>query len=106
MCMMSVVHDHFNKEFDSFPGWPPIGPDQPTTPFDFNKFLILDKVSISKAELEALQKLIKDFRSAVEAAAKLDVLMKTPDCVDPEKAKLQERVLFLEKMVDELLTRK
>ncbi len=89
MCVMSIVHDHYR---DQFPGglggaWPPIIPNPYQLP------------APTAEEQERLRQLIKDFREAQEAAAKLDKMMKQPDCVDPEKAKLQERVAELEKQL-------
>lgn len=92
MCVMSIVHDHYR---DQFPGgmWPPLVPNPyPYTP--------PDNSHPTPEEQERLRQLIKDFREAQEAAAKLDKMMKQPDCVDPEKAKLQERVAELEKQLE------
>lgn len=107
MCMISVVHDHFQHEFDRSPLFPMI-PAVPSTegPSIFERLLAPKTVNITVDELEKIRSLIKDFHTACEHAAKLDVLMKQPDCVDPEKAKLKEQVVRLEKMVDELLARK
>jgi len=54
------------------------------------------------AEVARLRKLIDEFREAVEAAKKIDVLTKQPDCEDPEKAKLLDRVAELERRLDQL----
>jgi hypothetical protein len=43
-----------------------------------------------------LRTLIDEFRRALEAAKTVDRLTGQPDCVDPEKAKLEERVARLE----------
>jgi hypothetical protein len=43
-----------------------------------------------------LRTLIDEFRRALEAAKTVDLLTGQPDCVDPEKAKLEERVARLE----------
>lgn len=77
MCQYSVVMDHFKPRFDPF--LPPAAP-------------VVDPVGADE-----LRKLIDDFRAALEAAKKLDKLMKQPDCVDPEKAKLVKRVAALER---------
>jgi len=37
------------------------------------------------------QKKIDDFKRTIEAAKTVDALTGQPDCVDPEKAKLEER---------------
>jgi len=86
MCVMSMVHDHYRDQFGGWQ-WPPIHPN-PYAP-------AIPPVE----EQERLRKIIQDFREAQAAAEKLDKLMKQPDCVDPEKAKLQERVAELEKQL-------
>jgi hypothetical protein len=48
------------------------------------------------AEVAELRKLVEEFKEAVALAKRLDVIMKQPDCVDPEKAKLEARVAELE----------
>src|SRR5579863_882455 len=96
MCVVSNVHDHFNPLF------PPIVPTaapsfDPTT---------LQWPIVPAPDLTEMRKLIYDFKEAVAAAQKLDMLMKQPDCVDPDKAKLQERVARLEKVIDALLDKR
>jgi hypothetical protein len=49
--------------------------------------------------LSEIKKLIEDFRSAFDAASKVDKLTGQPDCVDPEKAKLFQRVAELENRI-------
>lgn len=51
-----------------------------------------------------VKELIDSLRQALEAAEKLDELTNQPDCVDPEKAKLMERVAILEARLDEIDT--
>lgn len=89
MCMMSMVHDHYKDLFPS-----------PTYPWPSPS-----AASVPPIDIEALRNLINDFNAAVAAAKTLDVLMKQPDCVDPEKAELQKRVASLELLVGELLLR-
>ena len=84
MCTFSMVHDHFDPRI---PRVQPIVPDVPWPP------TTEPKPSMS---LEELTKLIRDFQVAGEAAKKVDELTKQPDCVDPEKAKLSERIAELE----------
>ncbi len=81
MCVMSMVHDHFDGQFPPFGG---IGKFPWNTPIP------------DPAEIARLEKVIQDFREAQEAAKKLDTLMKQPDCVDPVKEQLQKRVAELE----------
>jgi hypothetical protein len=46
--------------------------------------------------VDELGELLAAFRKAYEAAEKFDALTGQPDCIDPEKAKLIERVAELE----------
>ncbi len=99
MCTLSMVYDHFDKQFPDPSDWhrwvqppaiaPAIAPYQPQSPM-----------------VEEMRKLIAEFREAVAAARKVDVLTKQPDCEDPEKARLTERVAQLEAMVAELMKAK
>lgn len=101
MCIVSMVHDHYDPLIplpeDIFPGT--VLPHQPPS-FDWTTLL---KPGVDLAEL---RQLIADFRECVAAAQRLDVAMKQPDCVDPEKAKLEERCARLEKIIDALLVQK
>lgn len=51
---------------------------------------------------EELRELIESFRDAVKAAEVFDRLTGQPDCVDPEKAELVDRVAELERRLDEM----
>ncbi len=70
MCVVSMVHNHFEPLI------------APLTPNDIDVVDILDS-----------------FMKAREAAKVVDELTGQPDCVDPEKAKLIERVAELEKLI-------
>ncbi len=83
MCVISMVIDRFEPQF------PVIGPSQTADPRLFTW-----PPSIDLAEL---RKLVDEFKQAVEAAKTVDRLTGQPDCVDPEKAKLVERVAELER---------
>lgn len=90
MCVYSAVMDHYTPRFDefTFTKWPPTAPDP-------------------QAEaIQELRALIAEFRQAVEAARTVDRLTKQPDCEDPEKAKLEQRVAKLEKELAGLKKRK
>lgn len=52
--------------------------------------------------LEEMRALIAEFREALHAAQVVDRLTKQPDCEDPEKAKLVDRVAELERRLNEL----
>ena len=81
MCIVSMVHDYYwpkipkrlpwiNPQPVPFVPWP-----QPPAPEDD-----------AAKELKDLEKILKDYRKAVEAAKQVDKLTNQPDCVDPEKA--------------------
>lgn len=94
MCIVSFVSDKYQPMFPTNP-WnqqialPYITPQIEPEPFDWSAFF-------KTTQLEELKTLIKEFKEALEHAKKLDILLKQPDCVDPEKAKLFERVKELE----------
>lgn len=97
MCVVSMVMDDFNKRF--YP-WIQTIPSQPigVQPFPaVNPF-----VAITPIELSEIRQLIREFREAVAAAKTVDRLTKQPDCEDPEKAKLLERVATLEARLSKL----
>ncbi len=116
MCVVSMVYDHFYPKFpDTIEPWPPLPvvPFVPANPVVPNGTLTVTdtpiKVSfqiVSREEIEALKSLINDFRAAVEAAKAVDRLTGQPDCVDPEKKKLEERVARLEQQIAQLLAEK
>jgi hypothetical protein len=95
MCVVSMVFDHFEKQFPTWPNVPNPMPSPPPPQVDLSGLF-----SVTREREEELRKLIKEFREAVEAAKKVDVLTKQPDCEDPEKAKLVDRVAELERRLD------
>lgn len=115
MCVVSMVHDHFYPKFPKdIEEWPGIVPVIPVTPASIPSGTVTITTGpikapfqiISNEEVEALQKLINDFKTAVEAAKAVDRLTGQPDCVDPEKKKLEERVAKLEQQIAQLLAEK
>lgn len=98
MCVVSMVFDHYDKVFP----WPqpdlttplPLVPGGTITATPLSSFQI-----ISQEEVESLKKLIKEFKEAVEAAKTVDRLTGQPDCEDPEKKKLEDRVTLLEQQI-------
>lgn len=93
MCIVSMVYDQFAPSFPGPTIVPNIVPQEPT--FDYTTFFQ------TKSQIEQMEQLIKEFKEALEHAKKLDILMKKPDCEDPEKAKLLKRVEELEKAIVE-----
>jgi hypothetical protein len=53
-------------------------------------------------EIKAIKEVLDDYRRAVDAAKIIDKLTGQPDCIDPEKARLEKRVLKLEAELAEL----
>lgn len=82
MCVVSMVHDFYDPRFRPYlPIIPLVDPFiQPQLQLD----------------AEAIKKMIEDYHKAMEAAKTVDKLTAQPDCEDPEKAKLKERVAELE----------
>ena len=117
MCVMSAVYDHYSPLFPDPGIWPqnpwPLPPVDPARPAEvvpplqpaataWPMFVPPGYTVIQQAEVERLQKLIADFREAVEAAGKIDRLTGQPDCVDLDKKALDERIAALEaRLADE-----
>lgn len=89
MCVYSAVFDHFTPQFDK---WVKPVPYQPTYP--------ISPITIENED--AIRKLIEEFQQAAEHAKKLDEIMKKPDCEDPDKAKLLERIAKIEEELAKL----
>lgn len=111
MCVVSMVYDRFQPFFPP----QPIGPFTPPPGYPWGDpigpFLPQDdpapwgRPDVSKEQqkaIDAWKKLIEDFTKAKEAAEIVDKLTGQPDCVDPEKAKLEERVKQLEAEIEAL----
>lgn len=94
MCVYSMVMDHYQPRFPDL--YAPVYPKQPATT------TITLAPSLDASAMAELRKLIDEFKQAVEAAKKVDALTGQPDCEDPEKAKLEDRVLELERRLDQL----
>lgn len=99
MCVVSNVMDHFGPKFPADGIWR----DTSGQPVDWSKVLTpVDTGTPTSTSHEwaravsDLRMLIDEFRRALEAARTVDRLTGQPDCVDPEKAKLEERVARLE----------
>lgn len=103
MCVVSMVYDDFNKRF------PNIIPDpEPYIPVSGSiTIATADQYEyVSKKEIEDLRKVIREatkfienFKQAVQAAKIVDRLTNQPDCEDPEKKKLEEKVAKLEQEI-------
>ena len=102
MCVMSMVHDHYGDRFPFIEPWPtetakPFIPATPVNPTDASKALA--ELFAPSLDITELRRLIAEFRELVKAAALIDEKTGQPDCVDPEKEKLQARVDELEKLL-------
>lgn len=92
MCTVSMVYDHYKYEFDDWGGLrTETIVSTPTINLTPSSFVI-----ISQEEVAALRSLIQEFKEAVAAAKIVDKLTNQPDCEDPEKKKLEDRVAELE----------
>lgn len=80
MCVVSMVYDRF-EPLIPYPPWQP-------TP--------------EPEQVKLLKELIEQFQKAAEAAKVVDRLTGQPDCLDPDKAKLDERVVALEDRIAQL----
>lgn len=97
MCVVSMVHDHYNPLFPEIERWvrppsiivpsSPYGPEFPWPPAP---------PVVDTAKANEFMKLIENFKRAKEAAELVDELTGQPDCLDPEKSKLEERIAMLE----------
>lgn len=98
MCVVSAVMDHYLPLIpDITKPWPQPAPQPSGT--TLTGFTIPNFQVISQEEIESLRKLIAEFKEAVEAAKVVDRLTNQPDCVDPEKKKLEDRVALLEQEI-------
>jgi hypothetical protein len=101
MCVVSMVFDHYEPRFprpyDSGTGgglgdwlqqWQGLNREPTVTPSLAN-------------EIVEMRKLITEFRQAVEAAKRVDELTDQPDCLDPNKAALEDRVAEIERRLNE-----
>lgn len=98
MCVVSAVHDQYEPYIPLPKQWP-IVPAPSTGATPITKVIV--NVDLQE-QIDELKELIASFRKAVEAAEVFDRLTGQPDCVDPDKAKLVERVEALEKKIAEL----
>jgi hypothetical protein len=102
-----MVHDHYDPLIpypDQIQPWRAVpGTSVPTNPAPIPVMgpLIITDPAIFQ-QLEEIKKLIAAYREDVQKAKELDISLKQPDCIDPEKAKLIERVEQLEARIAEL----
>jgi hypothetical protein len=110
MCFVSAIYQHYDPLFpqpDPFwqipPAQPPMQPQPiPAYPNPIPQITI-GTIPGPNPDVAELKQLIADFKEALKAAKLLDKLTKQPDCEDPEKAKLEERVAKLEEAIKKLI---
>lgn len=103
MCVVSMVMDHYEPLIPD--NWQPkpnhiLTGGAPVIQWPPAQAIDTATVEALRAEGDRLERLIADFKTAVEAARKVDALTAQPDCEDPEKAKLEARVAELERRLD------
>jgi hypothetical protein len=94
-----MVMDHYGPKFDPY--------EQRTITsgtITLNPLAPIPAVSLTQDEVDALRALIAQFREATAAAKKVDELTAQPDCEDPEKIRLQDRVRELEAQLEAVRT--
>jgi hypothetical protein len=94
MCVYSAVIDHFDQR-----GWPNLDqplPPPPGTVFSFDP----EEMIVDGKTIREWKKQIAEFKEAAEAAKVVDRLTDQPDCEDPTKLLLVERVALLEKRLN------
>ena len=107
MCVMSVVMQEWDKivpqpswPYPNTQPWPNTSP--PTTTPPWNPSSTPPIVTSPQVDMDNLQAILESFRLAQEAARIADEATGQEDCVDPDKAKLLERVEALENALKEL----
>ena len=103
MCVLSAVHDHFSPLIPGIPApgtptapwapWIPTAP-APTDPVQGPVDPAFQAQVVAALQLAELRSLIDRFERAVAAAKVVDELTGQPDCLDPAKAKLEDRVAY------------
>ena len=98
MCVYSQVIDHFGPRITP---WIQPQPGLPSLPWTGETKPVFTVDGFTPEQREGLRKLIKEFWEALKAAETVDRLTGQPDCEDPEKAKLKDRVRELEALLGE-----
>lgn len=93
MCIMSGVYDHFGRDRWFL---------YPTITTGTGTFETKTAAPFTPEQIAEIEKLIKDFTTAKEAAKVIDDIMGEADCLDMDKAKLDARVKELEAEIKRL----
>lgn len=108
MCVYSMVMDHFQPIIpQTIPSPLPNGEGNALSWTSGSLFTLATQKDIEelKAQISKIEKLLIDFHTAAKAAKTVDILTSQPDCEDPEKKKLENRVANLEKQIKQLKAR-
>ncbi len=92
MCVMSMVHDYLGR----YP-WPDV-PSMPKPVY----VPVASYPPVPTLDWSAIKIAIEDFHKSVAAAKIVDDLTGQPDCEDPDKLRLAEKIVALEKRIAEL----
>jgi hypothetical protein len=95
-----MVYDHYNEPFRRWAD--PLRPSETTPGIGPWMPQPIMQPAVSAEDVAELRKLIREFREALAAAKTVDRLTKQPDCEDPKKATLEDRVAALEKRLAEM----
>lgn len=100
MCVVSMVQDQFRPIIPR-PVWPYSLPIK-TTPWSPQPIKPIVYPWTPPMASEALDELLRKYNKMLNLAEEVDDLTGQPDCEDPEKATLRERVAELERRLDDL----
>lgn len=104
MCVVSMVMDRYKPWFpepNTWPGTKEVFPNPYTPPYTPVVPYTPPKIQ-PIIDPDQLRELIDAFRDELKGAEKFDRLTGQPDCVDPEKQKLEERVAELEEKLAQI----
>lgn len=87
MCMVSMIYDHYEPKIPVIERHP------------FDQPFVLPATPKEPTSLDEFRKMLDEFKRDVKAAKETDAKAGEPDCFDPAKAKLEERVRELEKLL-------
>ena len=90
MCVYSAIFDHYTPKF----------PVPSPTPYELAVPWLPVVPDAAAMTPEELLKLIEDFKKAAEDAKEQDKKEGNPDCEDPDKARLLERIEILEHRIE------
>lgn len=93
MCIVSMIHDYFEPKI------PQVQPAHPFAPDTGGGFVFPKHAPDHASSILELKSLILEFRRLLEMAKEIDEKTGQPDCVDPGKAPLQDRVADLERLL-------